>query len=195
MQKRIPTALGIIILVIFAMATASVMFWFLYSHKQPTYAATQQTKIPGWKTYTDVRYGFTVEYPSDWHYVSADIANANAVVVFCPATDQSCDSTAGVYMVVYNQQTGSQVLDSYRQQGGGYKEQNMLLNGYPAVGLQESYCNGVPLITNGIFATKGDYTYQLEGPMWPCGTKIVEEDYNNQQSIFNQIASTFTFAK
>ncbi len=143
----------------------------------------------GWKTYTDSTQRFTIKYPSGLH----SVVNARQdYVVFCPMTNKECSSDA-VYVYVYPKGGSKDILNDFRTQGSVYKEKNVVVNGTTGIQREESYCNGTPLLTNGVFIEGSANDFQVQGPYYECGSAKEEVfvHYDESEKTFYQMLSTF----
>jgi hypothetical protein len=154
--------------------------------------ATSTNKTSNWETYSDIQQRFSIKYPSNWHSV---INVKQDYVVFCPFTDEECSANA-VYVYVYTKGGSKDILNDFRKQGSGYEEKNIDVNGKESVQREESYCNGTPRLTNGVFVEGSAYDFQVQGPYYECGPakEGVQVNYDESKSVFNQMLSTFKFA-
>lgn len=148
-----------------------------------------------WKTYSNEEYGFKFRYPASWHRKDKTEMKYS-FSAFCPDTDENCTTNA-INLYIYTPGGNNDMLESWRQQGPGYKEENIVVGGFSAIKRQESYCNSTPRLTSGVFIETDNLNLQIQGPVSECGIdpKTMSESYNGAEGVLNQILSTFKFTK
>jgi hypothetical protein len=182
MKKRISITFGIIILVIFAIATASVLSWYVGSHK--TSATSNQAA--DWKTYTNALYGYEFQYPS---YLTVDVSNPKYVNI---------DSQNSTYLFASNIQVDESTTDMngnpitlqsyaawYGSLGKNKQVQKIMVDGLPAYEITQD--NSDSTNTTDVIVVKDNKTYILH---------LLNEGFHAikyQTKDFSTILSTFTF--
>ncbi len=149
-----------------------------------------------WKTYEDKGREFSIKYPKAWETPMVDEGK------------QEMNFEDRLVINYYENEkalTGGVSFDSWvKFPANGFdastQEEITIGKDIPAVKVKQSYCNGVPMLTNVVVAGLGTQDapiYVFRGPVLECGSakEVVEKEYPEFENIVNLMLSTFNLSK
>jgi hypothetical protein len=132
MQRKVPTFWAILVIIIFAIATAAGISWFLDSHK---IQVSNQTA--GWKTYTNTKYGFSLEYPSDWQIDTSKYADTDLALAKSQDPNGLDGGDFSFYLSVDGEYHTGTVTEFFAQEKNTMKQESnykeISIGGYPGI--------------------------------------------------------------
>ncbi|MFA6190352.1 MAG: hypothetical protein WC711_02440 [Candidatus Staskawiczbacteria bacterium] len=187
-KKQIPSWLGFVIITIFIVIIFGGVFaWQYFFVKVPAVveAPQVQNETAGWKTYTDVQYGYEIKYPTDWKKIGEYSSWASPI-----------QENVSIDVVAYSNEAGGVITNGCPGLGGtgiystilGRKEINGL-----------KFCRYIEISPDmggekdqsvNYFTFNNDYRYLIR-----LSTMITDGDLSYESDIFDKMLSTFKFTK
>src|SRR3989344_4858057 len=91
-------AIGIIAVLVVVVGSGILAYQYYYIPKQETKNSTIETELAGWKTYTNMEYGFEFKYPSSWSNLSENKTNNGVELSLCQSINESGRCVGGFFV-------------------------------------------------------------------------------------------------
>ncbi len=191
----------ILLYVIIATVVYGAVYYFFF-YKKGGYNENSQYPIVNsqngaadWKTYINDEHNFEIKYPSDWHEITENSKQSDALFVFCPQSNSTCSYKNGsVTFNVYgaNRFNSLQSFVDFIAAGDAGSQIKTSLGDIPAIKTMGNSCADKSLQSfNGITFYKDNYFYEMHAQDFNC----TAESVNQLSDTFNRMISTFKFTK
>lgn len=206
-KKGFPKWILIVLIVIFVLAVGAGAYFLGQQSVKNSPGKTQfmtqkSSPIPdataNWKTYTNSDFGFNLKYPTDWKVTTAfnptQSPNLKLNLGLTPESSQQNSTVTPIYVSQYDNPDNLSISDWQTQ----YNKGKQLANNFYSPTDQETTVAGAKAYINPKGNCQPYACYQIiimvkNNVFIFHNVNLPNEDYSNNQKIFDQILSTLKF--